>query len=118
MLQGSPAGNIVDKEAIAEMATAKSVPLIIDNTVAPPPRAVQPHCPECQHVVHSVTKFMGGHGNTLGAVIVGGGNFPWADHAERFPCMTQPEPAYHGVIYTEAFGPAAFIGRARTVPFC
>lgn len=66
--------------------------------------------------MHSLTKYIGGHGTTMGGVIVDSGKFPWADHAERFPVFNQPEPAYHGVVYTEAFGEAAFIGRARTVP--
>lgn len=112
---GNPAGNIVDVESIATMSNAKGVPLIVDNTVATP-ALFNPIEYGANIVVHSVTKFMGGHGNTLGGVIVDGGNFPWTEHAERFACMNTPEPAYHGVVYTDAFGPAAFIGRARTVP--
>ena len=112
---GNPAGNIVDLAAFARVAHARGVPLIVDNTVATPVL-----CKPIEHgadiVVHSLTKYVGGHGNSLGGVIVDSGKFPWADHAERFPQLTQPEPSYHGVVYTEAFGPAAFIGRVRTVP--
>ena len=112
---GNPAGNIVDIAALAKAAHARGVPLIVDNTVATPVL-----CKPIEHgadiVVHSLTKYVGGHGNSLGGVIVDSGKFPWADHAERFPQLTQPEPSYHGVVYTEAFGPAAFIGRVRTVP--
>ncbi|MDX7610762.1 O-acetylhomoserine aminocarboxypropyltransferase/cysteine synthase family protein [Aeromonas caviae] len=101
--------------ALAKAAHARGVPLIVDNTVATPVL-----CKPIEHgadiVVHSLTKYVGGHGNSLGGVIVDSGKFPWADHAERFPQLTQPEPSYHGVVYTEAFGPAAFIGRVRTVP--
>lgn len=112
---GNPAGNIVDVAAIAAMANPRGVPLIVDNTVATP-ALFNPIAHGANIVVHSMTKFMGGHGNTLGGVIVDGGNFPWTEHAERFACLNTPEAAYHGVVYTEAFGPAAFIGRARTVP--
>lgn len=112
---GNPAGNIVDIEPIAAMAHANGVPLIVDNTVATP-ALLNPIDYGADIVVHSLTKYMGGHGTTLGGIIVDSGQFPWADHAERFPTLNQPEAAYHGVVYTEAFGPAAFIGRARTVP--
>lgn len=112
---GNPAGNIVDLETIATLAHAKGVPVIVDNTVATPAL-----CKPIQYgadiVVHSLTKYVGGHGTTLGGVIVDSGTFPWAEHKERFPVFNQPEAAYHGVVYTEAFGEAAFIGRARTVP--
>ncbi|RMF64291.1 MAG: O-acetylhomoserine aminocarboxypropyltransferase/cysteine synthase, partial [Bacteroidetes bacterium] len=91
------------------------VPLIVDNTVATPV-LIKPIDYGADIVVHSLTKYMGGHGTSLGGVIVDGGTFPWADHADRYPMLTRPEPAYHGVVYTEAFGPAAFIARARTVP--
>ncbi len=111
---GNPAGNIPDIEAIAEMAHRNGVPVIVDNTVATP-ALIKPIQWGADIVVHSLTKYMGGHGTTLGGVIVDGGTFPWADHADRFPQLTQPEPAYHGVVYTEALGAAAFIGRARTV---
>ncbi len=112
---GNPAGNIVDLEAVAKVAHEHGVPLIVDNTVATP-MLIKPISYGADIVVHSLTKYMGGHGNSLGGAIVDGGNFPWADHADKFPGLTSPEPSYHGVVYTEALGPAAYIGRARTVP--
>ncbi len=112
---GNPAGNIVDIEALAEMAHAHGVPLIVDNTVATG-ALIKPINWGADIVVNSMTKYMGGHGNSLGGVIVDGGKFPWADHAEKFHMLTEPEASYHGVVYTEALGPAAYIGRARTVP--
>lgn len=112
---GNPAGNIVDLEAITSMAHRHGVPVIVDNTVATP-ILNRPFDHGADIVVHSLTKYMGGHGNSLGGVIVDSGRFPWADHPERFPVLNQPEPAYHGVVYTETFGEAAYIGRARTVP--
>ncbi|EAU54264.1 O-acetylhomoserine aminocarboxypropyltransferase/cysteine synthase family protein [Mariprofundus ferrooxydans] len=111
---GNPAGNIVDLEAICAMADKHGVPVIVDNTVAP--SLIRPIDYGAAIVVYSLTKYMGGHGNSLGGMIVDSGKFPWAEHAERFPMLNQPEPAYHGVVYTEALGEAAFIGRARTVP--
>ena len=112
---GNPAGNIVDIEAIATMAHKHGVPVIVDNTVATP-ILIRPIDYGVDIVVHSLTKYIGGHGNSLGGIIVDSGKFPWAEHADRFPMLNQPEPAYHGVVYTEALGPAAYIGRARTVP--
>jgi len=112
---GNPAGNIVDLEAIATMAHKHGVPVIVDNTVATPV-LTKPIEYGCDIVIHALTKYMGGHGTSLGGVIVDSGNFPWAEHKERFPMLSNPEPAYHGVVYTDALGPAAFIGRARTVP--
>lgn len=112
---GNPAGNIVDLEAIATMAHSHGVPVIVDSTVATP-ALMNPIEYGADIVVHSLTKYMGGHGTTLGGIIVDSGKFPWAEHKERFPVLNNPEPSYHGVVYTEAFGPAAFIGRARTVP--
>ena len=112
---GNPAGNVVDIEALATMAHEHGVPLIVDNTVATP-ALTKPIQWGADIVVNSLTKYMAGHGNSLGGVIVDSGNFPWADHAEKFHMLTQPEPSYHGVVYTEALGPAAYIGRARTVP--
>ncbi|MEM7100464.1 MAG: aminotransferase class V-fold PLP-dependent enzyme [Pseudomonadota bacterium] len=112
---GNPAGNIVDVEAIAEMARAHGVATIADNTVASP-ALLKPIQYGIDIVVHSLTKYMGGHGTTLGGMIVDSGNFPWTEHAERYHAINNPEPSYHGVVYTEAFGPAAYIGRARTVP--
>jgi O-acetylhomoserine (thiol)-lyase len=111
---GNPAGNIVDIEALADMAHANGVPLIVDNTVATP-ALIKPIEWGADVVVNSLTKYMGGHGNSLGGVIVDGGEFPWAEHAERFHMLTQPEESYHGVVYTEALGAAAYIGRVRTV---
>jgi len=111
---GNPAGNITDIEAIAKAAHAKGVPLIVDNTVASP-ALINPIEYGADVVVHSLTKYIGGHGTTLGGMIVDSGKFPWAEHKDRFPMMSTPEPSYHGVVYTEAFGPAAYIARARTV---
>ncbi|MFW9764881.1 O-acetylhomoserine aminocarboxypropyltransferase/cysteine synthase [Vibrio parahaemolyticus] len=112
---GNPAGNIIDLERVAELAHAQGVPVIVDNTVATPVLC-KPIEFGADIVVHSLTKYVGGHGTTLGGVIVDSGKFPWAQHKDRFPVFNQPEPSYHGVLYTEAFGEAAFIGRARTVP--
>jgi O-acetylhomoserine (thiol)-lyase len=112
---GNPAGNIPDLQAIGDMARAHGVPVIVDNTV-PTPILIKPIEYGCDIVVHSLTKYMGGHGTTLGGLIVDSGQFPWDEHADRFPMLNTPEPSYHGVVYTEALGPAAYIGRARTVP--
>lgn len=112
---GNPAGNIVDLEAIATMAHKHGVPVIVDNTVATP-ALIRPIDYGCDIVVHSLTKYVGGHGTSLGGVIVDSGKFPWDQHADRFPMLNQPEASYHGVVYTQALGPAAYIGRARTVP--
>ena len=111
---GNPAGNIVDIEALADMAHAHGVPLIVDNTVATP-ALTKPINWGADIVVNSLTKYMGGHGNSLGGVIVDSGRFPWAEHAERFHMLNEPEASYHGVVYTEALGEAAYIGRVRTV---
>ena len=111
---GNPAGNICDIEAMARIAHAHRVPLIVDNTVATP-ILLRPIEYGADVVVHSLTKFMGGHGTTLGGVIVDSGKFPWRDHAERFPMFSQPDPSYHGLIYTEHFGDAAYIARCRSV---
>ena len=112
---GNPAGNIIDLERIAELAHQQGVPVIVDNTVATPVLC-KPIDFGADIVVHSLTKYVGGHGTTLGGVIIDSGKFPWAQHKDRFPVFNQPEPSYHGVVYSEAFGEAAFIGRARTVP--
>ncbi|MGF1877376.1 O-acetylhomoserine aminocarboxypropyltransferase/cysteine synthase [Photobacterium frigidiphilum] len=112
---GNPAGNIIDLERVAELAHAQGVPVIVDNTVATP-ILCKPIEFGADIVVHSLTKYVGGHGTTLGGMIIDSGKFPWAEHKDRFPVFNQPEPSYHGVVYTEAFGEAAFIGRARTVP--
>ncbi|TXI40968.1 MAG: aminotransferase class V-fold PLP-dependent enzyme [Nitrosomonas sp.] len=111
---GNPAGNIPDMEAICAMAHRHGVPVIVDNTV-PTPILMKPFQSGADIVVHSLTKYMGGHGTSVGGIIVDSGNFPWPDHAERFPMLNNPEPAYHGVVYTQEFGPAAYIGRVRTV---
>ena len=112
---GNPAGNIVDLAAVADVAHAHGVATIVDNTVATP-ALLKPIDHGFDIVVHSLTKYIGGHGNSLGGAIVDSGKFPWTEHASRYPQFTTPEPSYHGVVYTEALGPAAYIGRARTVP--
>ncbi|MDV7105654.1 O-acetylhomoserine aminocarboxypropyltransferase/cysteine synthase [Vibrio sp. TH_r3] len=112
---GNPAGNIIDLERLSELAHAQGVPVIVDNTVATP-AVCKPIQFGADIVVHSLTKYVGGHGTTLGGIIIDSGKFPWAEHKGRFPQLNEPEPSYHGVVYADAFGPAAFIGRARTVP--
>ncbi len=112
---GNPAGNIVDIEALANMAHAHGVPLIVDNTVATP-ALIKPINYGADIVVDSLTKYMAGHGNSLGGVIVDSGKFPWAKYPEKFHMLNEPEASYHGVVYTEAMGEAAYIARARTVP--
>jgi O-acetylhomoserine (thiol)-lyase len=112
---GNPAGNVADLEAIVKVAHEHGVPVIVDNTVATP-YLCRPFEHGVDIVVHSLTKYLGGHGTSIGGVIVDSGNFPWAEHAERFPRFNTPDPSYHGVVYAEALGPAAFIGRARVVP--
>ena len=112
---GNPRGNITDIEAIAAIAHAHGVPLIVDNTVATP-YLLRPFDFGADIVVHSLTKYLGGHGTSLGGAIVDSGRFPWAEHSQRFPRLNTPDVSYHGVVYTEALGPAAYIGRARVVP--
>ena len=112
---GNPAGNIVDLAALAEAAHRHGVPLIVDNTVATP-ILCRPFEHGADIVVHSLTKYIGGHGTSIGGIVVDSGKFPWADNKARFPQLNTPDPSYHGVTYTEAFGPAAFIGRCRVVP--
>ena len=111
---GNPAGNVADIEGLARVAHKHGVPLIVDNTIATP-ILLRPIEHGADVVVHSMTKFMGGHGTTLGGMIVDGGKFPWREHAKKFYMLTQPEPAYHGVIYTEHYGAAAYVARCRTV---
>ena len=111
---GNPAGNIVDIQALSEMAHRHGVPVIVDNTVATP-ILCRPFEHGADIVIHSLTKYIGGHGTSVGGIIVDSGNFPWKDHP-RFPAFNEPDPSYHGVIYAEALGEAAFIGRARVVP--
>lgn len=112
---GNPAGNIVDIEKLAEIAHRHGVPVIVDNTVATP-YLCQPFKHGADIVVHSLTKYIGGHGTTVGGIIVDSGKFDWVKHKDRFPLFNQPDPSYHGVVYTEALGAAAFIGRCRVVP--
>ena len=112
---GNPAANVVDFGALADMAHAHGVPLIVDNTV-PTPYLCRPFEHGADIVVHALTKYMGGHGTSIGGIIVDSGRFPWEQHKSRFASLNQPDPSYHGVVYVEALGPAAFIGRARVVP--
>jgi len=112
---GNPAGNVVDLQRLSEIAHRHGVPLIVDNTVATPYL-----CRAFDHgadiIVHSLTKYIGGHGTTVGGVIIDSGKFDWVANKARFPMLNQPDPSYHGVVYTEALGPAAYIGRCRVVP--
>ncbi|MGK2942309.1 MAG: O-acetylhomoserine aminocarboxypropyltransferase/cysteine synthase family protein [Immundisolibacter sp.] len=112
---GNPGGHVPDLAGMAAIAHAAGVPLVVDSTVATPAL-----CRPIEHgadvVIHSLTKYMGGHGTSLGGIIVDSGKFPWAEHADRFPQFSQPDPSYHGTVMTDAFGPAAFIARARVVP--
>ena len=111
---GNPAGNICDIEALAAVAKRHGVPLVVDNTVATP-ILLRPIDYGADIVVHSLTKFLGGHGTTLGGAIVNSGRFPWQQHARRFPMFNEPDASYHGLIYTQHFGKAAYIGRCRSV---
>jgi O-acetylhomoserine (thiol)-lyase len=110
---GNPAGNICDIEALARIAHKHGVPLIVDNTVASP-ILLQPIEYGADIVLHSLTKFLGGHGTTLGGAIVDSGNFPWKEHASRFPMFCQPDASYHGLVYTDHFGKGAYLGRCRS----
>ncbi|MFA5682150.1 MAG: aminotransferase class I/II-fold pyridoxal phosphate-dependent enzyme [Hydrogenophaga sp.] len=112
---GNPAGNVTDIARLAEIAHRHGVPLIVDNTVATP-FLLRPIEHGADIVVQSLTKYLGGHGTSIGGAIIDSGKFPWAEHKERFQRLNEPDPSYHGVVYTEALGPAAFIGRARVVP--
>ncbi|PTT62124.1 aminotransferase class I/II-fold pyridoxal phosphate-dependent enzyme [Stenotrophomonas sp. HMWF003] len=112
---GNPRGNITDIEAVAKIAHAHGVPVIVDNTVATP-YLQRSFDFGADIVVHSLTKYLGGHGTSLGGAIVDSGRFPWAEHKQRFRRLNEPDVSYHGVVYTEALGPAAYIGRARVVP--
>ena len=111
---GNPAGNVCDIEALAEVAHRAGVPLIVDNTV-PTPILIRPIDYGADIVVHSLTKFLGGHGTTMGGIIIDSGKFPWTHHAARFPMLTEPDESYHGLVYTDHFGPTAYIGRCRSV---
>ncbi len=112
---GNPLGNVTDFAALAKVAHAHGIPLIVDNTV-PSPYLCRPFEHGADIVVHSLTKYLGGHGTSVGGAIVDSGKFPWAEHKERFKRLNEPDVSYHGVVYTEALGPAAYIGRARVVP--
>jgi O-acetylhomoserine (thiol)-lyase len=111
---GNPAGNVCDIEALANVAHGHGVPLIVDNTV-PTPILSRPIQFGADIVVHSLTKFMGGHGTTMGGIIVDSGKFPWAEHGSKFSIFTEPDSSYHDLVYTEHFGDAAYIGRCRSV---
>ncbi len=112
---GNPLGNVTDFAALARVAHDAGVPLIVDNTV-PSPYLCRPFEHGADIVVHSLTKYLGGHGNSVAGAIVDSGKFPWAEHAKRFRRLNEPDVSYHGVVYTQALGPAAYIGRARVVP--
>lgn len=112
---GNPLGNVADIGALAEVAHAHGIPLVVDNTV-PSPYLCRPFEHGADIVVHALTKYLGGHGNSIAGAIVDSGKFPWAEHKARFRRLNEPDVSYHGVVYTEALGPAAYIGRARVVP--
>jgi len=112
---GNPAGNIVDIEKLARIAHKHGVPLIVDNTVATP-YLCRPIELGADIIIHSLTKYIGGHGTSIGGAIIDSGSFDWVASKERFPMLNEPDPSYHGVVYTEALGPAAYIGRCRVVP--
>jgi O-acetylhomoserine (thiol)-lyase len=112
---GNPAGNLVDLHPLAEAVHARGVPLVVDNTV-PSPYLCRPFEHGADIVIHSLTKYMGGHGTTLGGILVDSGRFDWNAQPERFALLTRPDPSYHGVTYTQSFGAAAFLARARVVP--
>ncbi|MCK2125827.1 bifunctional O-acetylhomoserine aminocarboxypropyltransferase/cysteine synthase [Thauera aromatica] len=112
---GNPLGNITDIGRLAEITHRAGIPLIVDNTV-PSPYLCRPFEHGADIVVHSLTKYLGGHGNSIGGIIVDSGKFPWAEHKTRFHRLNEPDVSYHGVVYTEALGAAAYIGRARVVP--
>ena len=112
---GNPLGNITDFAKLADIAHRNGAPLIVDNTV-PTPYLCRPFEHGADIVVHSLTKYLGGHGNSIGGVIVDSGNFPWAEHKAKFKRLNEPDVSYHGVVYTQALGAAAYIGRARVVP--
>lgn len=112
---GNPAGNIVDLSQLADIAHRHGIPLIVDNTVASP-ALCRPFEFGADIVVHSLTKYIGGHGNSLGGIIVDSGRFPWKKYADRYPMLIQPDPSYHGVSYTDSFGNAAYIARCRVIP--
>ena len=112
---GNPLGNVIDLQAISAIAHKHGVPVVVDNTVATP-ILLRPFEHGADIVVHSLTKYIGGHGNSIGGAIVDSGKFPWGEHKERFAVLNTPDPSYHGVNYVEALGAAAYIARARVVP--
>jgi O-acetylhomoserine (thiol)-lyase len=112
---GNPAGNVVDIKKLAEIAHKHGIPLIVDNTVATP-FLCKPFELGADIIIHSLTKYIGGHGTSIGGIIVDSGKFDWVANKKRFPVLNEPDPSYHGVVYTEALGPAAYIGRCRVVP--
>jgi len=112
---GNPAGNIVDIERLAEIAHKHGVPMMVDNTVSTP-YLCRPFDHGADIVIHSLTKYIGGHGNSIGGIIIDSGKFDWVANKARFPMLNEPDPSYHGVVYVEALGPAAYIGRCRVVP--
>jgi len=112
---GNPLGNVTDLARLAAVAHAHGAPLIVDNTV-PSPYLCRPFEHGADIVVHALTKYLGGHGNSIGGIVVDSGKFPWAEHKARFRRLNEPDVSYHGVVYTEALGAAAYIGRARVVP--
>ena len=112
---GNPLGNVTDIKALADVAHAHGVPLIVDNTVASP-YLLRPFEHGADIVVHALTKYLNGHGNSIGGAVVDSGKFPWAQHKTRFKRLNEPDVSYHGVVYTEALGEAAYIGRVRVVP--
>ena len=112
---GNPAGNVVDIKKLAEIAHKHGIPLIVDNTVATP-FLCKPFELGADIVIHSLTKYIGGHGTSIGGIIIDSGKFDWVANKKRFPVLNEPDPSYHGVVYTEALGPAAYIGRCRVVP--
>jgi len=112
---GNPAGNVVDVKRLADIAHKHGIPLIVDSTVATP-FLCRPFDLGADIVIHALTKYIGGHGTSIGGIIIDSGKFDWAAHKDRFPMLNEPDPSYHDVVYTEALGPAAYIGRCRVVP--
>ena len=110
---GNPNSDVVDVEACAEIAHRHQIPLVVDNTFATP-YLVRPIEYGADIVVHSATKFIGGHGTTIGGVIVEGGKFDW-EASGKFPSLTEPNPSYHGISFTKACGPAAFVTKIRAI---
>ena len=112
---GNPAGNVIDLEKLGQIANDKGVPLIVDNTVATP-YLCKPFDFGAHIVIHSLTKYIGGHGIAIGGIIIDSGKFDWVKHKDKYPQLNEPDPSYHGVVYTEALGEAAYIARCRVVP--